>query len=40
MATQKDVHDLLRMLTSGRNKMPMMAAMGRIKALQATGVRR
>jgi hypothetical protein len=39
MATQKDVQDLLRMLTSGRNKMPMMAAMGRIKNLQTAGFR-
>jgi hypothetical protein len=39
MATQKDVQDLLRMLTSGRNKMPMMAAMGRIKTLQTAGFR-
>lgn len=40
MASQKDVQDLLRLLTTGRNKMPMMAAMGRIKALQSAGLRR
>jgi len=40
MATQKDVHDLLRLLTTGRNKLPMMAAMGRVKALQDADLRR
>ena len=40
MATQKDVQDLLRLLTTGRNKLPMMAAMGRMKALQAANLRR
>ncbi|KAI9738877.1 MAG: hypothetical protein M1818_005190 [Claussenomyces sp. TS43310] len=39
MASQKDVQDLLRLLTSGRNKLPMLAAMGRIKALQGAGFR-
>ncbi|KAE9377061.1 hypothetical protein N431DRAFT_542488 [Stipitochalara longipes BDJ] len=39
MATQKDVQDLLRLLTTGRNKLPMMAAMGRVKALQAANLR-
>jgi transcription-repair coupling factor (superfamily II helicase) len=39
MATQKDVQDLLRMLTTGRNKIPMMQAMGRIKSLQAASIR-
>jgi hypothetical protein len=40
MATQKDIQDLLRLLTTGRNKLPMMAAMGRVKALQAANLRR
>ena len=40
MASQKDVQDLLRLLTTGRNKLPMMAAMGRVKALQAANLRR
>lgn len=40
MATQKDLQDLLRLLTSGRNKITMMAAMGRVKSLQAVDIRR
>jgi hypothetical protein len=40
MASQKDVQDLLRLLTTGRNKLPMMAAMGRVKALQDVKIRR
>lgn len=40
MASQKDVQDLLRLLTTGRNKLPMLAAMGRVKALQTAGLRR
>lgn len=40
MASQADVHDLLRLLTTGRNKLSMMAAMGRVKALQEAGLRR
>jgi len=40
MASQKDVQDLLRLLTTGRNKLPMMAAMGRVKALQTANLRR
>lgn len=40
MATQQDVQDLLRMLTAGRNKLSMMDAMTRIKALQTAGLRR
>lgn len=40
MASQADVHDLLRLLTTGRNKLSMMAAMGRVKALQDAGLRR
>ncbi|RDL41826.1 Uncharacterized protein BP5553_01805 [Venustampulla echinocandica] len=41
MASQKDVQDLLRLLTTapGRNKLPMMAAMGRVKALQDVDLR-
>lgn len=39
MATQKDVQDLLRMLTSGRNKMQVMDAIGRVKILQSAGFR-
>ncbi|EPE28948.1 Ribosomal protein S5 2-like protein [Glarea lozoyensis ATCC 20868] len=34
----KDVQDLLRLLTTGRNKVPMLAAMGRVKALQTAGL--
>lgn len=40
MAAQKDMQDLLRLLTTGRNKVPMLAAMGRVKALQAANLRR
>lgn len=42
MASQKDMQDLLRLLTTapGRNKLPMMAAMGRVKALQDADLRR
>jgi hypothetical protein len=40
MASQKDIQDLLRLLTTGRNKLPMMAAMGRVKALQTANLRR
>jgi hypothetical protein len=39
MATQKDVQDLLRMLTSGRNKIGMMDAMRRVQTLQKAGFR-
>ncbi|KIN02111.1 hypothetical protein OIDMADRAFT_41299 [Oidiodendron maius Zn] len=39
MASQADVHDLLRILTTGRNKLSMMAAMGRVKVLQEAGLR-
>jgi hypothetical protein len=39
MATQKDVQDLLRMLTSGRNKITLMEAMRRIQVLQSAGMR-
>ncbi|TVY56743.1 Protein IMPACT, partial [Lachnellula cervina] len=39
MASQKDVQDLLRLLTTGRNKLPMLSAMGRVKDLQAAGLR-
>ncbi|KAG9236937.1 hypothetical protein BJ875DRAFT_493730 [Amylocarpus encephaloides] len=39
MASQKDIQELLRLLTTGRNKMPMMAAIGRVKALQVAGLK-
>ncbi|PBP25439.1 hypothetical protein BUE80_DR003854 [Diplocarpon rosae] len=39
MAAQKDIQDLLRLLTTGRNKVPMLAAMGRVKALQTANLR-
>ncbi|CZS89784.1 related to impact protein [Rhynchosporium graminicola] len=39
MAAQKDMQDLLRLLTTGRNKIPMLAAMGRVKALQGANLR-
>jgi len=38
MAGQGDLQELLRMLNS--RKVPMMAAMGHIKALQAKNLRR
>ena len=40
MAAQKDMQDLLRLLTTGRNKIPMLAAMQRVKALQPASLRR
>ncbi len=40
LAAQKDMQDLLRILTTGRNKVPMLAAMGRVKALQGANLRR
>jgi len=40
MATAKDVQDLLRLLTTGRNKIPMMAAMGRVKELRSVDLYR
>ncbi|KAI9051162.1 hypothetical protein LZ554_005264 [Drepanopeziza brunnea f. sp. 'monogermtubi'] len=39
MAAQKDMQDLLRLLTTGRNKVPMLAAMGRVKLLQGANIR-
>ncbi|KAH7323707.1 hypothetical protein BKA65DRAFT_598266 [Rhexocercosporidium sp. MPI-PUGE-AT-0058] len=39
MGAQKDMQDLLRLLTTGRNKIPMLAAMGRVKALQTANLR-
>ncbi|ELR01686.1 hypothetical protein VC83_00914 [Pseudogymnoascus destructans] len=39
MASQEDLRDLLRLMTTGRNKVPMMAAMGRVKSLQAANIR-
>ncbi|RDW94511.1 hypothetical protein BP5796_00274 [Coleophoma crateriformis] len=35
----KDVQDLLRMLTTGRNKLTLPAAMARVKALQSADLR-
>lgn len=40
MASQEDLRELLRLMTTGRNKLPMMAAMGRVKSLQAANIRR
>lgn len=40
MSAQKDMQDLLRLLTTGRNKVPMLQAMGRVKALQTANLRR
>lgn len=40
MATQKDLQELIRILTTGRNKVPMMTAMMKIKSLQSAGLRR
>ncbi|KAH8598840.1 hypothetical protein B0O99DRAFT_683588 [Bisporella sp. PMI_857] len=39
MSAQQDLQDLLRLLTTGRNKLTMMAAMQRVKALQAIDLR-
>ncbi|KAH6678660.1 hypothetical protein B0J14DRAFT_559784 [Halenospora varia] len=39
MAAQKDMQDLLRLLTTGRNKLPMLGAMQRVKALQVAGLK-
>jgi hypothetical protein len=40
MSAQQDLQDLLRLLTTGRNKVSMLAAMGRIKALQGENIKR
>jgi hypothetical protein len=40
MSAQQDLQDLLRLMTTGRNKVTMLAAMGRIKALQAADIRK
>ncbi len=40
MASQQDLQELLRLLTTGRNKLAMLAAMGRVKALQDANLRR
>ena len=40
MASQQDVQGLLRLLTTGRNKVPMLQAMGRVKGLQKAGLNR
>lgn len=39
MATQQDLQELLRLLTVSR-KVPMIQAMGQIKALQAVELKR
>lgn len=39
MATQQDLQELLRLLTVSR-KVPMIQAMGQIKALQAVDLKR
>jgi hypothetical protein len=39
MATQQELQELLRLLTQAR-KLPMMQAMGQVKALQAVDLRR
>ncbi len=39
MATQQDLQELLRLLTSAR-KLPMMQAMAQVKALQGVNLRR
>ncbi|TAQ87166.1 hypothetical protein B7494_g4490 [Chlorociboria aeruginascens] len=38
MASQQDIQDLLRLLTTGRNKLPMLAAMARVKILQSASL--
>ncbi|KAI6249771.1 hypothetical protein HI914_01999 [Erysiphe necator] len=38
MATEKDVQDLLRLLTTGRNKLPMLDAINLIKTLKSTNL--
>ncbi|TGO26310.1 hypothetical protein BPAE_0062g00310 [Botrytis paeoniae] len=38
MASQVDMQDLLRLLTIGRNKVPMLTAMQRVKALQIASI--
>jgi len=35
---QKDMQDLLRLLTTGRNKLPMLQAMQRVKSLQTASI--
>lgn len=38
MASQAEMQDLLRLLTTGRNKVPMLNAMQRVKALQTASI--
>ncbi|ATZ55097.1 hypothetical protein BCIN_11g03910 [Botrytis cinerea B05.10] len=38
MASQADMQDLLRLFTTGRNKVPMLKAMQRVKALQTASI--
>ncbi|APA14648.1 hypothetical protein SS1G_06635 [Sclerotinia sclerotiorum 1980 UF-70] len=38
MASQSDMQDLLRLFTTGRNKVPILTAMQRVKALQTASI--
>ncbi|QSZ30364.1 hypothetical protein DSL72_004887 [Monilinia vaccinii-corymbosi] len=38
MASQAEMQDLLRLLTNGRNKVPILTAMQRVKALQTASI--
>ncbi|KAM3071257.1 hypothetical protein ACMFMF_007730 [Clarireedia jacksonii] len=38
MAAQSEMQDLLRLLTTGRNKLPILTAMQRVKALQSASI--
>ncbi|KAI9644703.1 hypothetical protein NHQ30_006729 [Ciborinia camelliae] len=38
MASQAEMQDLLRLLTTGRNKIPILTAMQRVKALQTAAI--
>ncbi|KAF7853401.1 hypothetical protein EAF04_010695 [Stromatinia cepivora] len=38
MASQTDMQDLLRLFTTGRNKIPILTAMQRVKALQTASI--
>lgn len=40
MGSQQDLQALLRIMTTGRNKMPMLMAMSRIKQLQTANIKR
>lgn len=39
MASQADMQDLLRLFTTGRNKIPILTAMQRVKALQMASIK-